>query len=266
MDLQIVSRADWGARYEAGFGSRSIPTAEAWLHHSATLSPDLVFTDLNADSVDDDEAKAMRAIEQIGEERFGAGFSYNLAVMPSGRLYVGCGVRRVGAHTSKRNTRALGVVLVGNYETKTVPAPMRATLVDLLREGHREGWIDQPRFDGGHRDVSSTACPGRYAYALIPSINAAAAKPAPAPSPAAPTPAPLDPTKGPSMLIVLEPKGHRQFLCDRDGADHIGMAERGLLIAAGTPYAGATPPQGVKEEDWREARRVFLARRGVTDL
>ncbi len=175
MALEYIGRKKWGARYAAGAGPRAIPVSECWLHHAATLAPDLAFDDLNADAVDDDEAKAMRDIEAIGQQRFGQGFSYNLAVMPSGRIYVGCGVRRVGSHTAKRNTRALGIVLVGNYHERPLPAPMRAVLPELLREAHRLGWITQPKFNGGHRDLRNTSCPGDLAYEQIAAINREAA-------------------------------------------------------------------------------------------
>lgn len=186
--MELISRARWGAKYEAGSGARPLPTTECWLHHTVTLAPDLAFEDLNRDSTDDDEAKAMRTIEQIGEDRFGRGFSYNAAIMPSGRIYEGCGVDRVGAHTGGRNTRAFGLCLVGNYEANPLPDTMKAAIVDFLREGHRLGWIDRPAFDGGHRDLKATSCPGGYAYRLIPTFNSQAATPAPAPAPA-PSPA-----------------------------------------------------------------------------
>lgn len=189
--MDIIGRSAWGAQHAAGFGARAIPLDEAWLHHTVTLAPDLAFTDLNADSVDDDEAKAMRTIERIGQSRFGGGFSYNLAVMPSGRVYVGCGVRRVGAHTSKRNTRSLGVCLVGNYHANPMPEPMLDSLVELLQLAKAEGWLRRPAFSGGHRDVVGTSCPGDYAYAQLPTINArAAGQPVTSPSKPAPTPAP----------------------------------------------------------------------------
>lgn len=185
--MQLITRKQWGAVHAAGFGARTLPADEAWLHHSATLAPDLHFTDLNRDGIDDDEVEAMRLLERIGQQRFGAGISYNLCVMPTGRLYEGCGVARVGAHTHKRNTRALGVLLVGNYST-TEPTPAAlATLAHVLREGRRVGWLRRAAFTGGHRDApgSSTACPGDALHRHLPAINAAAARPAPAPTPPA---------------------------------------------------------------------------------
>lgn len=175
MSLEIVSRARWGAKYKAGAGARALPTSEGWLHHTVTLAPDLAFRDLNADAVDDDEAAAMRTIERIGQQRFGQGFSYNLAIMPSGRVYEGCGVDRVGAHTAGRNTRAFGLALVGDYSRVVPPQAMQDSIVAVLQDGKRLGWLDAAKLDGGHRDLKSTSCPGAKAYALIGALNKRAA-------------------------------------------------------------------------------------------
>lgn len=249
--MDYIGRKAWGAQHVAGAGARELPCAEAWLHHTVTLAPDLAFSDLNADSLDDDEVRAMRRIESIGQQRFGRGFSYNLAVMPSGRVYVGCGVRRVGTHTGGRNTRALGIVLVGDY-SKHEPSPqMSDALVEVLRDAKRLGWLRDARLSGGHRDVKATGCPGDRAYRLIADVNRRAAGAVPSP---APTPEPIT-TRGPSMIIVLHPDGRRQYLCDRTGADHIGGPERELLVAEGVPYAGPEHPE--------TARAELLRRRGV---
>lgn len=173
----LISRKSWGAQYRAGFGARALPTSTCWLHHSVTLAPDLAFTDLNADSQDDDEVKAMRAIEAIGQQRFGAGFSYNVAAMPSGRMYEGCGEARVGAHTHGRNTTAFGLVLVGNYQNNRPTEQMVNAVAAYLADAHRRGVLDSPKFDGGHRDLKQTACPGQHAYYLIPEINKRAVQP-----------------------------------------------------------------------------------------
>lgn len=251
--MDFIGRDVWGAQYPAGSGSRSLPCTEAWLHHSVTST-------LPVTATVEQESVEMRRVERIGQTKFGQGFSYNLAAFPSGRLYVGCGVRRVGAHTGGRNTRALGVVLMGNYDVMPLPAPLRAVLPDLLRFAFKEGWIDRAAFDGGHRDVpgASTACPGRHAYAALPGINADALRPPGAllTSPAPAVGAQL--TGGPSMIVVKEPNGNRQFLCDRDGASHLGGPERDLLVAGGVPYLG--------DEHNEQGRLELLARRGVEGL
>jgi hypothetical protein len=196
--VDYISRDVWGAIYAPGIGPRALPCLEAWLHHTSTIT-------LPVDATPNDERQQMRRVEGVGQQRFGAGFSYNLAIFPSGRVYVGCGVRRVGTHTAKRNTRALGIVLVGNYEAQPVPGPMRAALVEVLRDAKRLGWLPEARLNGGHRDLKATACPGQHAYALIGGVNAEAAGHAPPPPPA---PVPLGPVPpehlGDSMARLIK--------------------------------------------------------------
>ncbi|MDP5182188.1 N-acetylmuramoyl-L-alanine amidase [Blastococcus sp. BMG 814] len=168
--MDIVSRAQWGARHEDGFGSAPLPAREVWLHHSVTVAPDLV-------APFDDEDQAMRTLERIGEQRFGRGISYTFAVMPTGRVYEGHGVARQGAHTGGRNSIARAIVLVGNYDT-TPPTPAQVeSTARLLVHGHRQGWWSAARLAGGHQQApgASTACPGRHAMAAIRQINDRAA-------------------------------------------------------------------------------------------
>lgn len=158
----ITSRAEWGARYAAGGGAVALPVAELWLHHSVTAAP-----------ADDAAAErsAMRTLENIGESRFGQGISYTYAVMPSGRIYEGTGAGRLGTHTGGRNSRSHGIVLVGNYEDTVPSSAMCGGTGLLVRHGHESGWWANPWLTGGHRDVKSTACPGRHGYAAIGTIN-----------------------------------------------------------------------------------------------
>lgn len=231
--MEFIGRDVWGARYAAGSGARPLPCTEAWLHHTVTAH-------LAVDASPADEAAQMRVVEGIGQQRFGQGFSYNLAIFPSGRVYVGCGVRRVGAHTAGRNTRALGIVLVGDLDKHEVPAPMRAALVDVLRFAKAEGWLREARLNGGHRDLKQTACPGRHAYALIGAVNAEAAGqappapvPAPTPPPApAPTPAPAPAPRPPE-----DDEMDRLPVLKRGASGQAVRNLQGLLIAAGRPVS-----------------------------
>lgn len=161
---EIITRAQWGARYRAGFGSRHVGVLDKWLHHSVTQAPDLV------PPFDDDYA-AVRALESIGQSRFGGGISYTFAVSPAGLIFEGTGVDRIGAHTAGRNTGSAGVVLIGNYETSRPSEQMIDSVAWLLQHGKAAGWWKVAGLNGGHRDVKSTSCPGKFAYGLIGEIN-----------------------------------------------------------------------------------------------
>lgn len=164
----ITTRAEWGARHPRGFRPSRLPATELWLHHSVTIAPDLV-------PPFDDEHRAMRTLEQIGQDRFGGGISYTFAVMPNGRVYEGHGVDREGAHTAGHNSAGRGIVLVGNYDSIAPSAAMLNGVAELLAHGKRVGWWTAAELDGGHRDTKATACPGGAAYRLIPEINRRAA-------------------------------------------------------------------------------------------
>lgn len=241
-EQRIITRAEWGARYAAGFRPAPDPAAELWLHHSVTIAPDLV-------PPWDDDYAAVRQLEEIGQKRFAGGISYTWVLTPAGLLFEGTGPGREGAHTQGHNTAGRGLVLVGDY-SKQAPTPAQLdALAWFLPEAHRRGWISQPRFTGGHRDVKATECPGHLAYPLIAAINARAAVPA-SPVTAAPAPAPSS-----SSLPTLR-------LGMRGDA---GVAALQRFLAAVFPaYAGSLPPTGNYLEQTRAAVREFQLRAGVT--
>ncbi|MBK1785145.1 N-acetylmuramoyl-L-alanine amidase [Prauserella cavernicola] len=173
--MNIIGRSKWGARHDNGFTDAPLPAQEVWLHHSVTIAPDLQWVDADRDGVDDDEERAMRTLEDIGQDRFNGGISYTFLVMPSGRIYEGHGVGRQGAHTGGRNDIARAICFVGNYEThRPTQAQLRAAAW-LLQHGKARGWWKAARLNGGHQDLKPTACPGKHAYDAIDHINALAA-------------------------------------------------------------------------------------------
>jgi hypothetical protein len=172
--MKIITREQWGAKHGDGRFEALLPATSVWLHHTVTVAPDLEWVDADGDRVDDSEAAAMRHIEGIGAQRFGAayGFPYSLAVMPRGKaLYEGHAIEQQGAHTYGYNHTGRAIVLVGNYEKhKPTDAQLDAVAWGLV-EGKRRGWWKKAELSGGHRDVKATACPGKYAYEAIPEIN-----------------------------------------------------------------------------------------------
>ncbi|GAA1893717.1 hypothetical protein GCM10009715_43610 [Paeniglutamicibacter psychrophenolicus] len=104
----------------------------------------------------------MRNLDNIGQSRFKGGISYTFVVFPSGRIYEGHSIGRVGAHTAGRNTISAGICLAGNYETNQVTAEQVAALAWLLNHGIEKGWWTENKLDGGHRDTKATVCPGKH--------------------------------------------------------------------------------------------------------
>lgn len=163
----IISRETWGARHADGFYNRKVGRLDKWLHHSVTAQ-------LPTNASTEAERREVRKLDDIGQSRFKGGISYTFVIFPSGRIYEGHSIGRVGAHTAGRNSISAGICLAGNYETNEVTAEQVAALAWLLNHGIDKGWWTEPKLDGGHRDTKSTACPGKNAYKLIPAINKAA--------------------------------------------------------------------------------------------
>lgn len=200
--MSIRTRASWGARHRDGVGTRPVGSLEKYLHHTVTRH-------LPRTATVAEEQLQMRVVEQIGQDRFKGGISYNFGIFPSGRIYQGASVDRIAYHSGAgRNTRGVGIVLVGNTEASQMTTEQLAAVVWLLQHGVQRGWWGDPALTEGHRDFSATACPGRHAYGQIGEINrrgrGQAAKP-----PAQPTPAPTPPSGGGWPASAMTINGNR---------------------------------------------------------
>ena len=171
--LSIASRASWGARYPDGDLTLTGLAVEVFVHHSVTaqLSPDASIAA---------EAEQMRALESVGQSRFGTGISYNVVIFPSGRAYQGVSWNRRGTHTGGRNSTSRSICFAGNYETNQPTAAQISTAAAIYREGKQRWWTQGAPLRG-HRDVSQTACPGRNLYARIDDIRAGSGSTPPSP-------------------------------------------------------------------------------------
>lgn len=194
----ITSRSGWRAQHRDGFGTRTVGRLDKYLHHT-------VMTHLSATATVAQEIAEMQRIERTGQSRFNGGISYTWIIFPSGRIYQGHSVGRVGAHTGGRNSTSVGIALAGNYQTTRPTAAQERALAWLLNEGVRRGWWIQPILTGGHRDVRATACPGNAAYPRIGAINTLARSG----TPSSPTPSPAPkPTPKPTPAPKPLPSGH----------------------------------------------------------
>jgi hypothetical protein len=132
-----------------------LPAAEVWIHHTVSK----VTANPHAD---------WRAVQDIA---FGRGFndiSYSYGVHPDGTILVGRG-DNVGAHTAGRNTKAIGIVFIGNLSTsKPTPQAMDSArwLITHLKAG---GKLTNHAVLMGHRQnpLSPSQCPGDHLFPRI---------------------------------------------------------------------------------------------------
>lgn len=171
--VHIASRSSWGARHPDGDLTLTGPAVEVFVHHSVTaqLSPD---ASIGA------EAEQMRALESVGQSRFGTGISYNVVIFPSGRAYQGVSWNRRGTHTGGRNSTSRSICFAGNYDTELPSAAQISTASAIYGAGKGRWWTDGAPLRG-HRDVSQTACPGQFLYSRIDDIRSGSGSTPPSP-------------------------------------------------------------------------------------
>jgi hypothetical protein len=187
----VVTRRGWGADERLRSGTPSYATPKALVvHHTVTPNG---YSQAEAPSY-------IRAVYAYHTRSRGwSDIGYNLIVDRFGTVYEGRygdftrGV--VGAHTAGFNTGTLGISLLGNYDEADTPTAVVNALVRAGAWGVEKWHLDprsrvtltsqgSPRFPTGarvtvyrmpgHRDLGTTACPGRYAYGHLAAIRSAA--------------------------------------------------------------------------------------------
>ncbi|MGY5885433.1 N-acetylmuramoyl-L-alanine amidase [Modestobacter lacusdianchii] len=181
---QVYSRGQWGAdeSIRTWDPQNAASLKAATLHHTA---------DTNNYSADQVPAM-MRSIYRYHAVSLGWGdIGYNVIVDKFGRLwegrYGGLASTVIGAHAGGFNTSTFGVSMLGNYDVVPVPQVTVDAVAAIIAWKFSLYGIDPrgttPLTSGGggtaryaagtrvtlptifgHRDVGSTACPGRYGY------------------------------------------------------------------------------------------------------
>jgi len=173
----IASRADWGADESImTWTPRQGDVRGAAIHHTAGT---------NGYSRSD-VPRIIRGIYAYhAQTRDWGDIGYNFLVDRYGRIWEGRagGVTRqtTGGHAIGVNATSTGISMIGNYDavrptTASISAVVR--LVAWKLSLHDVPATGQVTLDGtrlnrvfGHRDVSSTACPGRYLYPKLGEIR-----------------------------------------------------------------------------------------------
>lgn len=178
----IYSRAQWGADESKRDGSPSYFEVQGGFVHHTVNANDYKRKDVPA---------IIRSIYAYHTQSRGwSDIGYNFLVDRFGRIWEGRygGVDRavVGAHTLDYNSYSFAMSAIGNFELVQPPAKMIQAYAALMAwklslhgvsAGSTIQRIGPKDFQAinGHRDATSTACPGKYLYAQIPEIRRLAA-------------------------------------------------------------------------------------------
>ena len=93
---------------------------------------------------------------------FFVGYQYFISY--SGRVYQGRADNEEGAHCINFNKQSIGICLQGNMEIEEPTLAQLTSLERLVKEKKARYNI---KAVNGHRDFSSTSCPGRNLYQII---------------------------------------------------------------------------------------------------
>jgi hypothetical protein len=168
MTVVIYDRERWRARAPRPMTRQNLPR-EAFIHHSDESDADHLI-DLARQS------QRMRAIQafHMGPERGWSDIGYHYVVFqPYGklnhaRIFEGRRAGFVPAAQLGHNTGTLAICIVGNLDDDPVKPATRETIEQLLK------LFPSVKTLGGHRDVTSTTCPGKHGYAAVPELAHAA--------------------------------------------------------------------------------------------
>ncbi|XP_033756600.1 peptidoglycan-recognition protein SC2-like isoform X2 [Pecten maximus] len=157
-NIQVVSRATWGARKPKKV--TTITNAVPWyfVHHTETPT---CYNETEC-------AKLLKSIQNYHmNERGYNDIGYSFLIGQDGRVYEGRGWGVVGAHTRHYNSRSYGVSFIGNF-MKMLPIKNALNAAKGLAQcGLNKGFMKPTYSLFGHRDVGDTDCPGNSLYAEI---------------------------------------------------------------------------------------------------
>lgn len=159
MQLEIVGRERWGARYARGQETNGAKTRFVAHHDSqdrsqpeATLAEDIA---------------VMRFLEHyhVNErpEKL-VGIAYSFVIMQSGRVFEGRGWGRVGGHTKGLNSSAYAACFPINGNRTRLTSVAIAAFHALRQQGVALVHLAPNHIVSGHRDHGTTDCPGTLVY------------------------------------------------------------------------------------------------------
>ncbi|MEX2081302.1 MAG: peptidoglycan recognition family protein [Dehalococcoidia bacterium] len=107
-----------------------------------------------------DAGQRMEGIRRAHVGQQWADIGYHYVIDPAGRVWEGRSATLQGAHVKDNNEHNLGVMVMGNFEESS-PTPAALTTLDLLVAQMMRKYRVPIQRVYTHRELMSTACPGR---------------------------------------------------------------------------------------------------------
>lgn len=96
-----------------------------------------------------------------------ADIGYSFLVGEDGKIYEGRGWDRTGSHTYGYNSKSLAASFMGKFDTRKPNTAALRAAYNLIECGVAKGKIASSYALFGHRDVSTSTCPGNELYDII---------------------------------------------------------------------------------------------------
>lgn len=116
--------------------------------------------------------KALQTDFRTRENGIWCDIAYHFNIGKNGTILEGNPSNLRGYHAGNANTYSLGVSVHGNYEDRTFTSTQQNKLVILLAWLCYEFNVEPTKIIG-HKDISSTLCPGKNIYSKLPTIRTA---------------------------------------------------------------------------------------------
>jgi hypothetical protein len=262
--LDIISRAEWGARAPRGRDTVSWSQRTGFMGHYSAASA----------------SQSVREIQNFHMDTRGwSDIGYNFLINSiTGKVYEGRGWTTVGAHCAGYNTENIGVCIIGKDKAGV------QDVSDAARRNFKLLYEEAERRKGGnlvlrgHRDRGSTTCPGDEIYSWL-----KAGLPIVGGTPTPPKPAPGKPAPGPAVAFPL-PDGYyfgpasggdrsvsgqhqRRFAgkTDRQWLQEFGrqLTRRGWSIGKGHTYLAGAGNDGIYGSEYTALIRAFQKDQGL---
>ncbi|MBP5233431.1 MAG: N-acetylmuramoyl-L-alanine amidase [Planctomycetes bacterium] len=134
------------------------------VHHEGNATP-------NYDSSVTAVAACLRRIQSEHCKRMGAGdIGYHFIIDRQGMIWQGRELCYQGAHVKSNNSNNIGIMCLGNFEIQQPTQAQVNTLASLCRALMAGYHIPANRLYG-HRELRSTACPGRNLFPQLVNIR-----------------------------------------------------------------------------------------------
>ncbi|XP_037740237.1 peptidoglycan-recognition protein SC2 isoform X2 [Chelonia mydas] len=154
----IVSRSQWEARVPRNRDPLGTPVPYVIIHHTAG----------NHCTSQVSCSREVRGIQSYHMDKNGwSDIGYNFLIGEDDRVYEGRGWSTMGAHAKNWNNKSLGISFLGSF-SKTAPDNTTLTVAkSLIQCAVSRGFLSESYTLKGHRDVTSTQCPGDALYEAI---------------------------------------------------------------------------------------------------